>query len=330
MNNNEEHSVIYDLGAKKLSGDITGKELKSLDEILSKSDENKKIYSELEFIWQKSSPKIEVNVDSAWDKLSSRMENTEKETPVIHMKSTRPYQWMSIAATIILAIGIFTLYRFNQEVQNITYTASNTEQIELPDGSLINLKANSTLTYPEKFTASSREVNLKGEAFFDIQRDESKPFIIHTNSIDVQVLGTSFFVNTMDEKHIEVNVKTGKVQVTDIKNDSNNVVLVKDENVVFNKVERAFHSVKLEANKLYWQTKTLIFQRTTLQEVMHIVNMNYNKNVIIVNEEMKHCKLTVTFKNKSFEEVMEVIKATFNASTEQHDDQILLKGENCE
>lgn len=331
MNNNDKHSVIYDLTAKKLSGEISPEEQKALDKDLSISEENEKLYSDLEWIWDKSAPSIEVDTNSAWEKLSEKISNeqVEEETPVIEIRPTRSFQWMSIAATLLLAIGIFSLYKL-QQVDDIIYTASAIEEITLPDGSIVNLKKNTTITYPEKFSASSREVSLKGEAFFDVERNERKPFIIHTNSIDVKVLGTSFFVNANNNQETEVNVKSGKVLVTDIKDDKNKVVLTKDENIVFDKDKRSFKNKKLEENKLFWKTKTLIFKRTMLQEVVNVVNLNYNKNVVIENEIMKNCKLTVTFKNKSFEEIMEVIKATFNASTEHQQNQILLKGESCE
>ena len=330
MNNNDKHSVIYDLTAKKLSGEISPEEQKALDQDLSISEENKNLHSDLEWIWDKSAPSIEVDTNSAWEKLSEKIsEDKEKETPIIEISPTRTFQWMSIAATLLLAIGIFSLYKL-QQVDDIIYTASKIEEITLPDGSIVNLKKNTTITYPEKFTALSREINLEGEAFFDVERNEKKPFVIHTNSIDVKVLGTSFFVNTNNSNETEVNVKSGKVLVTDIANDKNKVVLQKNENIVFDKNKRSFKNKELEENKLFWKTKTLIFKRTMLQEVVNVVNLNYNKNVVIENEIMKNCKLTVTFKNKSFEEIMEVIKATFNASTEHQQNQILLKGESCE
>lgn len=327
MSINDKHSVIYDLGAKKLSGEISIDEQLQLDKLILESEDNKIIYDDLVKVWNNSQSKIKVDVDLAWDKLSTRIDNDI--TPVIELKLTRNFQWMSIAASILLVLGIFSIYKFNQ-VEIINYTASVTEQIQLPDGSKVDLKANSSLEYPEKFTENNREVKLIGQAFFDVERDESKPFIIHTNTVDVQVLGTSFYVNSYGNGDVEVKVKTGKVKVTDVLNDTNNVVLIKDENILFTHMKHTFNVAKIEVNKLYWQTKTLVFKRTTLQNAVDLINTNYNKNVVIANEEMKNCKLTVTFKNKSFEEVMEVIKATFNAKTEFIENEILLKGEGCE
>lgn len=327
MNNTHKNSDIYDLATKKLSGEITISEELALNELLS-LDENRKIFDDLNKIWNSSAPSINVDTISAWKKLNNKIEL--EETPVIQIAPSRSFQWMSIAASILLVFGIFILYKFNNTSTNTQHLAVVTEHIQLADNSLVDLKKGSTLSYPQNFNEKIREVNLKGEAFFNIKRNEDKPFIIHTNSVNVKVLGTSFFVHTKDNDDVEVIVKKGKVKVSNILGDTNSVTLKASESIIFIKASNTFKVIKEEKNKLYWQTKTLIFNRTTLEYVVDLINHNFNTKVIIKNEKIKNCKLTVTFKNQSIDEIIEIIKETLNISSTMENGIIILDGDDCQ
>ncbi len=103
--------------------------------------------------------------------------------------------------------------------RKITIAAGNDEKnikVELPDGSTIFLNRNSQLSYRSNFNGRGRNVNLKGEAFFEIAPDATKPFIIDAGNARVRVVGTSFNVITRNsESAVEVYVKTGKVLLSD-------------------------------------------------------------------------------------------------------------------
>ena len=83
----------------------------------------------------------------------------------------------------------------------------------LEDGSIIWLKGNSSLTYPEHFVNATREVSLIGEALFEVAKDASHPFVVHSNGMNTKVLGTSFNIRPIGN-HVEVVVFTGKVAVS--------------------------------------------------------------------------------------------------------------------
>ena len=324
MNENQKNSEFYDLATKKLVGEISSDEQNQFEELI-KSEENQKIYADLEKIWSNSSPSISVDASAAWEKLNHRIE--KEEISVISIALSPYYRWMSVAAAIVIALGIFTLYKF-QTPKQVEFLASETTQIQLADNSLIDVKEGSKITYPESFNGNTREVNLSGEAFFDIERNEEKPFIIHTASVDVRVLGTSFFVKTFENGDTEVKVKTGKVEVSN-PNDSSKVILTAGENILFEKINTSFKQIKVEANKLYWQTKTLIFNRTTLNNVVEMLNHNFDKNVKVANDSLNNCKLTVTFKNQPFNEILDVVKETLNLTVKEENGEIILDGEGC-
>ncbi|WP_442589065.1 FecR family protein [Pedobacter sp. AW31-3R] len=131
--------------------------------------------------------------------------------------------WLGYAAACILMLSI-GLYFFNGDriagkkeaaiaMLETLNPRGQRSKILLPDSSVVYLGADSRIRYPEKFGAGNREISLTGEAFFEITKDHTHPFIIHTGEVQTKVLGTSFKVNAFDGKDLSVSVATGKVQV---------------------------------------------------------------------------------------------------------------------
>lgn len=127
-------------------------------------------------------------------------------------------QLVKVAAVIVLLLtGGITLWHLSSspatEVKLMVKSTDPTQRakITLPDGSMVHLNVNSTLTYPEEFEDGLRRVSLEGEAFFEVQRDTDRPFLVSSAGLETKVLGTSFNVNAYKGKEEMVTVKSGKV-----------------------------------------------------------------------------------------------------------------------
>lgn len=168
---------------------------------------------------------------------------------------------LRMAAGFLILIGLGTTAFFftpstNQEasVLQITHTTDWGQQqdIVLPDGTKVTLNVGSTISYPEQFTASKRNVTLNGEAFFDVVRNTTAPFIIHTDEITTTVLGTSFNINTQDKEHISVTVATGKVRVASDRD--NEVILAPKQQATYNLTTKAISTREVTLDKyLDWK-----------------------------------------------------------------------------
>ena len=146
---------------------------------------------------------------------------------------------------------------------------------------------------------------------------ESKPFIIETSTAGIQVLGTSFNVNTkIPEKELEVIVKTGKVKVYKKDDISNNILLEKGEVGVIksNVLGKYFNE---DENYLSWKTKKMIFRDHKLNEVIDIINKTYNTHINYENDAIGELPYTVTFDQESIEEVLNIICHTFDLKFEK-------------
>ena len=170
---------------------------------IKKDGANQNRYNELMKTWEfvgtiQPSPVV-VNVDKAWQSVFNKISPEEKIIPL--KRNWRKTILWSSAATILILIGIFSVLKFSEvENLNINRLAQETGLIdELSDGSVIQLNSNSSLSYLSEFEADERKVALKGEAFFEIAKDEKRPFIVDLqDELYVKVLGTSFNVKSID------------------------------------------------------------------------------------------------------------------------------------
>jgi ferric-dicitrate binding protein FerR (iron transport regulator) len=188
----------------------------------------------------------------------------------------------------------------------------------LPDSTHVWLNAGSTLRYPETFADSRRLVSLEGEAFFEVTKDATKPFIIETASTETKVLGTSFNVKAMLDKPVTVTVATGKVQFGPLGSERK-VVLLPGDAGTFDPQQQALTNQRNEDPRfLEWHNHTLIFTKTplaqvfkTLEEVYHIhIDTADRGSRVLGMDRGPNCIFTGTFENTPEQEVLEVLSAS--------------------
>ncbi|MDM1517119.1 FecR family protein [Myroides odoratimimus] len=171
-------------------------------------------------------PLIELKIIQENSKLRSSIYNSIKYK-TRERKRRKNYRLLSIVFSLLLVVGL-TIYQKNISVNNqeLTYTTSNelAKHIILPDGTAVTLSSNSTLIVSNEFNQSNREIKLLGEAYFQVAKDASRPFIISSDNFETQVLGTSFWV-----KPNIVEVSTGRVKVSNLLDRENYVILTAEQ-----------------------------------------------------------------------------------------------------
>jgi ferric-dicitrate binding protein FerR (iron transport regulator) len=316
---NITHELIFSYFKKE----TTNEESLMIEVWLNASDENKNYFNDLKSIWTETGKliptPIEVNVDAAWDRLSARIENKKIISNLPYKKQINPFTktLLKIAAVIIPAIAIISFYLLsNKELKQIEIvTTNNNIQKQLSDGSLIKINAHTKLTYPEKFDKKLREVNIDGEGFFDITHNKEKPFIIHYKDVSVRVVGTSFNVKTINDK-VEVYVKTGKILLYTVLANSNDTIKVEliagDKGILDITSKRAYKEDSANENDIFWYTKTLVFNKTELSEVVDILKNTYNVNIVVKNSELNSLRLSTTFKDQNIASILDIISTSLN------------------
>ncbi len=266
-------------------------------------------------------------------------------------------KYLQIAASIILISSIsFWLYN-NSNTLNTNNKASTALiiktnptkkyfKIMLTDGSLVLLAPNASISFPKQFSKTSREVFLEGKAFFEIEKNPKRPFLVHSSNIITKVLGTSFWVEpNSDKKSIEVKVVTGKVSVYEKQvnlktnktgNSSNGVIITPNQKVEFYKSAKVFVTGIVD-NPLIINTSedqlpkmpNYTFQDTPISEVIAIYEANYGINIEVETEHLKNCPITANLNGVTYYTALEIICKTINAKYETKGTSILISGKGC-
>nr|WP_199002021.1 FecR domain-containing protein [Flavobacterium sp. ASV13] len=317
-----------DLLVKYLVGETDATENAAVENWLDADEKNLNYYNGLKKIWEDSlvlaAENKTVDEDAAWKRLQNRIH--EKKVPVITPKKSSTH-WLRIAASIVLisTLGWLGYSYFENKSANTLiriYASNTTLNDTLPDGTTLTLNKNSSISYTSRFTGKTRSVTLKGEAFFNVSPDKTKPFIIQINDVTVQVVGTSFNVKNKNGK-TTVDVETGIVKVSKNKDQ---VELIHGEKVIISDQKpELLKSISKGRLYNYYRNKELVCDETPLGELVEALNEIYNVNIIIKNPSLKEKPLTTVFKDQSLDQILEVIQETFRIEIEHKNNQILLE-----
>ena len=211
------------------------------------------------------------------------------------------------ASIIVLIFGV--LWFWNKSSLQETVLLSRTGETKvfyLPDSSRVMLSGDSRLTYNAQFGKTNRELSLRGEAFFQVKRDTSKPFIVETSLIQVEVLGTSFKV-IAQKLQAEVAVEKGRVKVTtqDKKQES---ILETGMSVKYGKKDG---KLMISTKEDKGEQQILKFDNSPLSEVIETLNEYYDSHVTLP-ADYATLRITVVFKEVSLEEAIEIINRTLD------------------
>lgn len=316
-----------DLLVKYLVGETDANENAAVEIWLKADEKNRNYYNGFKKIWEDSlalaAQNTSVDENAAWKRLQNRIH--DNDIPVIAPKKTS-VKWLQIAASILLisTLGWFGYSYFENKSAHTLIQISATNTIlndTLPDGTTVTLNKNSSLSYTNKFRGNTRPVTLKGEAFFYVSPDKTKPFIITINDVTVQVVGTSFNVKNKNGK-TTVDVETGIVKVSKNKDQ---VELRHGEKVIIaDQQPELLKSLSKGQLYNYYRNKELVCDETPLQDLVDALNDIYNVKIIIKKPSLQEKPITTVFKDQSLDQILEVIQETFNIEIERKGDQIIL------
>ena len=234
----------------------------------------------------------------------------------------------AVAAVLLLCLSTWAVYSYMQPIPIKTIsTLAETQTVHLPDGSTVTLNHYSSISYPEKFTSGNREVELNGEAYFEVSKDKEHPFIVQTEMIDVQVLGTHFNVDAYRANpDIKTTLLSGSVAVSN-KSNSARVVLKPNEIAIYNKVEQKLTS-KLLANaqdEISWRHEEFIFDDLPLQEIARKLSNSFGTSIRIPDTALQNYRITARFRNgEDLESILSVLHNAGYFDYSLNDKQIII------
>lgn len=261
----------------------------------------------------------------------------ERKKVMIHKPDWVGHTFKAAATILVILTSTFfflTTYENPSEQvverEPIHFQTANEEnrEITLSDGSVIRLNHNSEVIISEDFMQGTREVELKGEAFFDVAHNPDQPFIIHANESDVEVLGTSFNVKSLpNQSNVQVAVVDGRVAFKNKNSTSNTEAL----SVTLSKGQYGYMDIQKRTilvddlaveNYLAWKSGTFEFEDLTLQQVCTQLSRLYGIECTYSDEQIQNLLLTASFSNESVEKTLEVIALSLDIEYEQNEESV--------
>ncbi|AGA79642.1 FecR domain-containing protein [Echinicola vietnamensis] len=247
----------------------------------------------------------------------------EQVMDAYHPAQTTPQHrlapWMAVAASLLLLLGIgagvlfFGAQPSSELVSHQTAYGEQSDYI-LEDSSHVYLNAGSTLAYEPFKPEKGRVVTFQGEGFFDIFRDVSRPFTIHSGEMDIQVLGTAFNVEAYPEEDFyRVTVTEGKVAVSSHSIPNLSETLTKGQSIV---IQKDSGSYRVEAAaEILWKARILAFDKTPFDQVIRKMERWYGVELEVVDSSLYKLTLNGRFADK---DVHEMIRAIAFLANKEH------------
>lgn len=315
---------IYILITRFLEGNISKSENDYLQDWLLHK-ENKMFFEEVKRTWElskKAGHSLKTDIDSEWQKFKEIRDNQRSLN--ITKKIFLPQRVFAVAAGILVIVGLFFTYKYlvnNTETNKIAFTSDETVlQKELNDGSKVWLNKHSSIQYSE-INKNERKVLLKGEAYFEVSKDSSKPFIVIAGNTQTKVLGTQFNIRALPGgDSVEMTVVEGRVQFS---NENQKMEFTKGEQGIA--IRSTGELIKRENIEmaLAWKDSSLIFVNKKVEKVIKELEHHF-KVKISYPADIADLNFTAEFKHPKLSEVISVFSISFNLNYKIENNKVYL------
>lgn len=318
--------------AKFFAGEATPEEALAVDTWLA-DPENKRQWQALEKTWNLGTEEGKhrlPDVDHEWQRIKGLVGTNEKGKIRKFFRQPLTIAASLLALAVLSALLWFKLKQHPQQKdeQFAVVSADHVLTDSLADGSVVFLNRHSSLAYNKQFGSSRRDVELQGEAYFQVQHDRNKPFIIHINRLAIQVVGTAFNVKqSADSGQVVVQVNSGIVKMFTKEKD---ILVTKGQTGIYSKAgDRLEVLDSVNANSMSYATKNFDFQDMRLSEIIAVLEGAFGVPIKTEDPRLLNCRLTAQFESKPLDYIMDIIAATLNLSYSKKGDVLFLSGEGC-
>ncbi len=307
---------------RKITGELNQFEEIEFEKWLQETSENELLFRRMMDAYQKNQFAVRIKgQQNTFDKLSRQLDFEENiYTGRLYNQSSGSWNsWYRVAAVIIfflVSVSIFYLTssstRNKQEIVQSELILKNNPagqktRISLPDGSVCWLNSESEIKFLSNFTESSRDIHLKGEAYFEVAKDKNRPFRVHAPAITITALGTIFNVNSFpDEQKETVTLIEGKISVNC--EDKFFREILPGEAVSYDKEKKTSDRMKVDPDEaMIWKNGILQFKKETYQAVFSKLERWYGVKFRIIGNPTDDLKYSASFKNELLVNILKSI-----------------------
>ncbi|WP_423128397.1 FecR family protein [Gaoshiqia sp. Z1-71] len=314
-----EKKDIEALLIKSFTGQTDKNEEQTIGEWLAGPEENRKTFEAYRKLWENSKT---LTLSGAFD-VEPALRRTKQQIPQFTKKTRLLSYWRQAAAVFVLSVLLSSAYHFlmkpgqnttEQTVYQEIKAAYGTQtKLVLADGTAVWLNAGSTLRFPLSFNhLENRRVDLKGEGYFEVAKDEKQPFIVHTSKLQVKVLGTSFNLNAYEEEeHVEVALIEGKVELLQqVKGKDISVMRLNPSDVADydTKNNQIVRKAEPEITRYTaWKDGKIVFFDDPVEKLVSRLENWYNVDIEIADRRLMAYHFTATFSHESLDQVLKYL-----------------------
>lgn len=305
---------------KYLLGTASEKEMLELEQWVSQSQENRKIFSRAVNIAAVSSRRNPQEADDIEQLHKIIIALRRKE---LKRRFRRMFTTITAAASIVLFISLYANYRVEKYKTDVDYILAQSNvtleystpygtksKILLPDSSMVWLNSGSNIRFPSKFSGNSRDVYFSGEGFFEIAKDSTRPMnVITPQGLNVRVLGTKFNLSAYtDNTDISIMLLSGKVEIETKQGNKKFAIVPKERCIVNNTSATYVINVPQDTLPILgWRAGWLVFDDVPLEQVFKNIRRVYGVEFIFKDKTIFNQKLSAKFKDESLTQVLDLM-----------------------
>lgn len=304
-----------------LTGSLDAKSHAVLRQWIKEKPEHREYFRNLVVVWKAAG--IVSNADGF--EMEKAIGKFNKDTETNHrIVVYRRMLTISAIAIVFLLCGVSSLLflwraeRMATEVAEayqeyiVEVPAGAKSQITFPDGSIAWLNAGSKVRYDSNFGKESRNIELCGEGYFEVNKNKELPFIVNTEKLTVRVLGTKFNLKSYEEdSEVKVTLKEGAVAVGNLQIDTTQVILEPNQQLTYRKVDNMMRLDVVDATHIEnWRDGAMSFDKVSLEEIAKELKRQYNIPIRIEDDKLKRIVYYSDFqKNVTIQKVMEILSS---------------------
>jgi len=321
------------------AGKATANQKSQIEHWLNESDENQEVFYRWLEEWERKHTKFSFDADDSFEKLKQRIHQPESPRSIDKKGSKQkhiriPFGLQKAAAAfLLLVIAGFAYYFFMGAQAHTTYTTAfgETKNITLPDQSTVRLNATSTLSFSKEWDNNSpREIWLEGEAYFSVVHTENdQQFIVHSDEVNVEVLGTEFNVKSRQQE-TQVVLNSGKVKLSlDTGHPDEEVFMEPGDMAFYSNNARLITKEKVNP-QLYtsWRNNELYFDHTPFSEIAELLKNTYGLEVNVSDSSLLEKTFTATLPADNAEILLNALSKSFQLKVQRQGRQVYLQPRN--
>ena len=316
----EEKKHIDELIATYLTEGLDKNALAELKAWIAASPENEDYFIQQREVWFSAVSReaaSKYNKDKAFDTFKNRIGSRKQveKAPRQEFRLSALWRYAAIIA-VILAVGCFSYWQGGVNVKD-TFADISVEaplgsrtKLYLPDGTLVWLNAGSRMTYSQGFGVDNRKVELEGEGYFEVQRNEKLPFFVKTKDLQLQVLGTKFNVSAYADDALQsVVLVEGKVNVK--ANSNEDFVLLPNQRFKLSDGISGIDEVNAY-DYISWKDGVLQFRGETMKDIIQRLSRYYNVSITCTPEVAQKCTMGKLILFDDIEQVMKTFSLLYD------------------